>query len=317
MVKRKIQLIAGSTYSISLPKEWIKANNLKEQDEIEIIERDDKNLIISPQIAKERLINEISINVEEYLENIDQILFAIYYLGIETINIFSEKEITKNLKTKIRKTLLHLSGTEISYEDKKKLTIKVLLDKSKVDIRQLIYRISLIIDSSIEDLSDGLDINEITINENEIDRLYHLATKIITLSLKDSNILHSSSIKNVTLIPSYLLVCEKLESIGDNLNKLSQYLYKNKIQLNEEKEIINFAKNRINESAKHVLGGFTNYFKQTPKSELEKIKKKILKIKKDVILDCLRDVSRFISEIEEEIAMISFYTKLINEEKII
>jgi hypothetical protein len=29
-------------------------------------------------------------------------------------------------------------------------------------------------------------------NENEIDRLYHLITKIISLSLRDSNILQSS-----------------------------------------------------------------------------------------------------------------------------
>ena len=43
MERRKIQLIANSTYTLSLPKYWIKENNLKEKDEIMIYEQNNNS----------------------------------------------------------------------------------------------------------------------------------------------------------------------------------------------------------------------------------------------------------------------------------
>ena len=40
MQRRKIQLIAGTTYSVSLPKDWIRKNNLKENQASFTIARD-------------------------------------------------------------------------------------------------------------------------------------------------------------------------------------------------------------------------------------------------------------------------------------
>ncbi|MBU1270447.1 MAG: AbrB/MazE/SpoVT family DNA-binding domain-containing protein, partial [Nanoarchaeota archaeon] len=113
MHKRKIQLIAGTTYTVSLPKEWVRKNNLKEKNEILLHEKNDRTLIISPHSIEGKKLNEISLNIDEYAPNIDQILFAVYYLGIENITLFSKKEITKDVKVKIRKTITHMSGTEI------------------------------------------------------------------------------------------------------------------------------------------------------------------------------------------------------------
>ena len=189
MHRRKIQLIAGTTYSVSLPKEWFIKNKLKEKDELLIYEKNNRTLLLSPNSIKERKIKDISINIDEYIGNVDQILFALYYLGIENINLFSKKALTKDVKTKIRKSLVFMSGTEISYEDNKKITIKVLLDESKVTIYQILYRINLILELSISTILKEIDIEEIRINENEIDRLYHLMAKLISLSLIDSKIL--------------------------------------------------------------------------------------------------------------------------------
>ena len=240
MERRKIQLIAGSTYSVSLPKEWVKKNNLKEKDEIYISERSNCSLVIYPYLAKERSFNEISINIDEYSEDIDQILFALYYLSVEEITLFSKNKLKKEDKNKIRKTLTHMSGTEISYEDEKTIIIRVLLDKRKVDVIQVIYRILLIIDSSLANIISDFDIKEISLNENEIDRLYHLTTKIISSSQIDTNLLVSSNIKNPILIPSYFLIAKKLENIGDNINHLSNYLVKNNLSVKDYTTILEF-----------------------------------------------------------------------------
>lgn len=313
MAKRKIQLIAGSTYTISLPKEWVKKNNLKEKDEIEIYQKENNDLIISSKSEKTKHNGEITIDIDDYLEDIDSIIFALYYRGFEKINIHSKTELKKYLRSRIRKAITHMSGTEIIYEDDKKITLRVLLDKSKIDIRQIIYRILLILESSIEDMTNHLDISEIRVNENEIDRLFHLANKIITLSLKDSNILESSNIKNISIIPSCLLMSKKLENIGDSIIRLAEYLYENKSSINQEKKVLIIIKDKLNEISKHILKNFKNGFKRTKEEQIKSIEQNISKIKKGFIGDKIKEIIRNLYDIEEELIVISFYANKIEE----
>ena len=314
MHRRKIQLIAGTTYSVSLPKEWVRKNNLKEKNEILFYEKNDRTLVISPYAIEGKKLNEISLDIDKYISAIDQILFAVYYLGIENISLFSKKELTKDVKSRIRKTITYMSGTEINYEDKQKITIKVLLDKSKVEIFQVLYRISLIIESSILNILEQLNINEIRINENEIDRLYHLITKIILLSIIDSNILNSSKIKNVSLIPAYFLISKRLENIGDNINHLSEYLHKTKVKFENKNEILNFAKTELNRSISYFMSKSTNIFQKINVDNLRIINDYILKSKDKTIQNYLEDIIRYVVDIEEEIVNISFYNQLILED---
>ncbi len=313
MIRRKIQLIAGTTYSVSLPKEWVRKNNLKEQSEILFYEKGDRSLILSPHSIGDKKPHDISLNIDDYITNIDQILFAVYYLGIENINLFSKKGLTKELEAKIRKTVVHMSGTEISYEDKNKISIKVLLDKSKVDIVHVIYRISLIIDSSIENILAGFDIEEIRLNENEIDRLYHLITKIVTLSLVDSNILQSSGITNIVLVPSYFRISKRLENIADNINHISEYMHGNKASPEGSKEVLRFIKGELSRSINMLIGKQNKIFEKINADKIKEICSIVSKIKDKLILNYLEDIVRYVVDTEEEIVNITFYSSLIKE----
>src|SRR3989344_9454583 len=145
MEKRKIQLIAGTTYSISLPKEWVKNNKLKEKSVLSIIENNDKTLTLTSEKKEDKNIKNISLDIDNHSNNIDQLIFSLYYLGAENIEINSKENIPKEIKSRIRRAIQNMSGSEIVYEDKNKIIIKVLLDKSKIDINQTIYRVWLLI----------------------------------------------------------------------------------------------------------------------------------------------------------------------------
>src|SRR3989344_5952886 len=124
MERRKIQLIAGTTYTISLPKEWVKKNGLKEKSEISILEKNDRQLLLSPFSFESKKPVEMSLDIDEHLDNIDQIMFAVYYLGIDSINLYSNKALTKQTESKIRRALMNMSGAEITHQDKHKIAIK-------------------------------------------------------------------------------------------------------------------------------------------------------------------------------------------------
>ncbi len=311
MYKRRIQIIAGSTYSISLPKGWVTKNKLKEKDELTILEKDDNNLIISSNL-NEKNINSLSLNIEHY-KNIDRISYACYYLGIETIEILSKKGFSKEERRKIKKSINHMIGVEITTEENNKITIKNLLDKTKIDLKQLLNRMNLLLSLTIDNILDELDINDININETEIDRLYHLATKIISLSLNDSKILSSSNIKNISLIPSYFLMCKKIENIGDNISHLGLHLKKNKIDTKEYQEILKLIKLEINRSMKHVANDFPNIFDKIPEKERIEKKELICRIKDKIISDYLKDTLRYLKDIEDEIIQLSFNKQLIRQ----
>ena len=314
MYQRKIQLVAGSSYSISLPKEWIRKNNLKEQQNLQLYEGNDRSLTISPQSREERKVEEISINVDDYHHNIDQILLAVYYLGTEVIHLHSQKELQKETKARIRKALSCMSGTEISYEDKHTITIKVLLDKSKVDLTQLIYRINLIIDSSISNITDEFNIEEVRINENEIDRLYQLIVKIISLSLIDTNVLHSSEIRNISLIPSYFLISKRLENISDSLYNLAEHYYQEKNRPEGIKSSLSPLKEELGRTITHLLKP-TNIFEKTSEPALSSVRNSLSSIKNTQVRNYIEEIMRFLVDIEEEVVIISFYKKLFLAEK--
>lgn len=316
MKRRKIQLIAGTTYSISLPKDWVQKNKLKEQEEVMIFEKSDGTLNISPEIAEEKNLGSISLNVDDFEENMESILFTIYYLGFENITLFSKKVLDKNTKFMIRSALRHMSGTEIAFEDKQKMILKVLLDKSKIDVYQVLYRLFLILDLSIANIIQDLDYQEIRINENEIDRLYQLLTKVISLSLTNTNILKSSKIESIQLIPSFFLVSKKLENLGDNLKYLGAYLSENQIGDATKKkyiEVLGFCRINLEKSQKHISRNFKTIYKKIDAALLDGIRKKIYSINDKKIEDQLGRIKRNMIDIEDEIVKISFYKKLIND----
>ncbi len=309
MKHRKIQLIAGTTYSISLPKDWVKRNNLREGQELVISEREDKNLVLGPTLSKEIGREKIVINADEYVGSIDRVLLELYYLGFLNIDLISRKQ-DVNTKIAIRKTISCMSGAIINYQDEQKTSISILLDKTKVDVIQLLYRMSLILEESILNLTERCDANVLLVNENEIDMLYHLVTKIISLAVKDSLLLNSSKIGQAQLIPSYLLVSKKLENLGDKIfymaNSAREITPKNK-------EVLLSIKEELRRTMKHVLADYSSMFARIQDQKLNELKKTIGLVKDQTTIDYLNNAIRFLVDIQEEVINISFYKSLMRK----
>jgi len=316
MEKRRIQLIAGSTYSISLPKNWVTTNNLHEKQDVIIYQKNDKTLVISAKPIDGVDLKEIKLNIDEYSQDIHQIIYAVYYLGIETISLNSDKDLTKDVKTRIRKTLAHMAGTEISYEDKRTIIIKVLLDRSKVEVNQILYRISLLLEFSIENILGDANLGENEFTENEIDRLYHLLTKITSLSLINSSILQSSGIKNITLVHSYFRIAKKLEKMGDHIYRLCIKSRPFRDEIREQRELLEFIREKLTTGINYLLKKQDEKFERTPEGTLHEIYAKVSLLSNTEYGLQLDEIVHYIEDLEEEILNISFYKRLIEERKL-
>jgi phosphate uptake regulator len=307
MHQRKIQLIAGSTYSVSLPKEWVLKNSLKEKSIVSIIIHDDESLIINPQSQSIETTNKINLNIDEYGTNIGQVLFSLYYSGFEDITLVSSRTIPDRAKLSIKKKINYMSGTEIVYEDSQKIRLKVLLDTKKLDINQIFFRICLLINSSIDVLMKGKHLETIELNEDEVDRLYHLTAKILSLSSLNSDILKSSNVKYSSNIVPFSLISKKLENIADNI-----FLLRNLVNKPDEEisSILNFINKNLRNNTNYLIGKQNIIFDKTPSEIRNKIKKQVNKISDVELRINLYDCVKYVFDIEEELVNSSFYKVL-------
>jgi phosphate uptake regulator len=307
MEKRKIQLIAGSTYSITLPKQWIINQGLHAGKEL-FIKQYSNELHLTAIENEIKSTKEIIIPLEKYSHIISNILFSSYYIGADKIIITSKKEIDRTIKRKIRKALHFMSGTEINKETHNTVEVIVYLDKKKVDVCSLLKRMCLILQFNTEELVGENNIEDVELNEQEIDRLYHLIHRITTLAMRDVEILKSSCIGNIMFIPSILKLASRMESIGDYQYRLSKILIKKDI-----KDINNLE--LIHSNTKNMIHTITNSEDKIPiiSEDRKAIKNWIDNIKDDNIREMIGRINRNAIVLNEEAINLLYYKQYISD----
>ena len=73
---RKVQKTGGSSYIISLPKEWINKHGIEAKDTVGILSQPDGNLLVTPYMSSEKYIREKKFDVDEI--NGSDFLFRLY-----------------------------------------------------------------------------------------------------------------------------------------------------------------------------------------------------------------------------------------------
>lgn len=312
MNARKLQIIGGKTYAVTLPKNWVKEANITPKDVIFIEEKDSETLILKTSSSKEKEIDQVFLNTDNYKDNLAQAVFVSYYLGIETIIIYSKKGFDTKTKNMLKKAISQMSGTEIIYEDKNKIKIKTLLDHTKITINQIFFRISLIISELTDNLINS-DFDTIENNENEIDRLYNLANKIILHSTKNYGIKRDESIKTPSLALPYFLIAKKLENIGDELYSIANIVKKEKGLIPKIKEPVTILREDIKIKVNHLITNKKTAILKDTAIQSGTLKDKISNIENIGLRIHFDRILKAINDIETEIINISFYEELMKK----
>ncbi len=216
MARRKVQLIAGKTFAVSLPKTWALRQGLRQSDELSVTEQDDGSLLLSMEGWTAATPTAFTVPTDRY--NVEHVLLTLYYLGAQTITLRTSDN-SREFRARVRRTVAKLSGMELEYEDPHELRVVVLLEEQRVDLHHLLYRLGLLIEQSFTLLADA-NRAELALNEEEADRLYHLAIRVLSRSLERSSILASSGVSQLFAIPYYFLIAKKLEGLMDVLAQL-------------------------------------------------------------------------------------------------
>lgn len=173
-MKRKTVKHGGSTITISLPSKWVKANNIKPSQFLNI-EQSKEGLIISPdKIYFEKIETTLSNDKEWYVH---RILRHLYTCGYDEIII---NYLTKEQLALIRKGLEWLPGFEIIESNPKLCNIKCVSSLETAEYEDTVKRILWLILSQFDYFIEDCNAKNPEMFQ-EVSELFKTILKLINL----------------------------------------------------------------------------------------------------------------------------------------
>lgn len=241
---RKLQKTGGSTYLVSLPKEWITKNKLKKGDPVAIFETNEGSLIIDPKYTEREELKSVMIEIPKSNPlkvgfDLGREITASYLFGYDAITIVSEKNISPNERDSVKKTIQKLIGIEIVEETAKSISLQCLVSPGFPLNKSLerTYRIaSQMHQDAITALIEGdrkLAQNVIE-RDDDVDRLYFLTVRQLRAAIQDPKIAKKIGVSAIECL-DYRVVAKSIEFLADLATDIAErYLKMNDLKLGSQ-----------------------------------------------------------------------------------
>jgi phosphate uptake regulator len=242
-------MTGGSSYIVTLPKEWIKNLNIQKNDPIGLFKQSNGALLITPKITRESALRTRTFKVEEQTENnyLFRKLIGAYISGYNIVEIKSNQRIKPATRIIIRKFTQTAIGQEVVEETDKSITLKDLLNPAEMPFNRTIKRMHIITKSMHEDAIQSLKnmdkklAQDIITRDDEVDRLHWLVARQHNIILRNVNFAEKMG-TTIDKAEVSFLISRIIERIGDHVIRIS----KNIIDISEE----NIDKNIIDKLVK-------------------------------------------------------------------
>lgn len=234
MEHRRIQITGGSSYMITLPKDWADSVNLKKNDAVSLIRQADGSLLIYPgkgdHVEKR---SKKTIEVENGTDEnfLYRELVGAYIAGHDTIEIESRTNIPGNLAAIASMFTQTSIGLEIIEENDESIVIKDLMDPEEIKPTKSIDRMKVLTRNMLTDILNAAEKGNVTAltsmhhRDREVDRIHWLISRQVNIHQKD--ILWSSKTDiNLCEITRCNQVSRCIERIGDHAVLLTKNLKK-------------------------------------------------------------------------------------------
>ena len=256
---RRLQRI-GSSILVSLPKEWVVANNLDKGAQVELETGQDS---ISISANKEtRPTKELVISYPlSKGENVVANITGAYLLGYDIIVINSTSIIPGEDREVIRNSMRRLVGMEIIEEDASHINMQFLLDATTLNPSKILKRISSIALGMYDDVLHGLisddksNLQTLSKRDVEVNRQYFLLVRLIRSTLVDRRLANVFNLENIDIL-DYRIAANILENAGDSIVELSNFIFNFSLSKEFSKKIYDVVKD-FNNVAEKSIEAFT------------------------------------------------------------
>jgi len=226
---RRVQMTGGSSYVVTLPKDWIKSLKVKKNDPLGLLMQSDGTLLVTTKMTQDKThrIKEFDVNDTTNQIYLLRRLIGAYISGYTSIKIKSSKRMPPPMRVIIRKFTQTTIGQEIVEETDTTITLKDLLNPTEMPFDKTIRRMHIIVKSMHEDAMRALEENDrklaedVISRDNDVDRLHWLVARQHNIILRNVSLAEKM---NTTLEISSIcfLISRIIERIGDHVVRIVQ-----------------------------------------------------------------------------------------------
>lgn len=229
---RKIQLSGGSTYIISLPKDWIEELKIKVGENITVVKNSNQSITLFPreQEDKKNTTAVIYSSQKDSGDSVKRKIIAAYLAGYKTIQLKTNgikisSEHTRSVRELVR---LSMIGTEIVESSSEVMTIQILTRLPELSFETALKRMYLMatnmVKESIESLEevDTSHADSVVNMDDEVDRFGLYMRRNLVLAVGNENILRDMGLKKPSDCLEYRTIVSKIERIGDHASLIAK-----------------------------------------------------------------------------------------------
>jgi phosphate uptake regulator len=241
---RRVQLTGGSSYIITLPKEWINSVHIKKNDPLGMHIQSDGTLLITPKITQEQLqnIKEFDVSHIPKPAYLLQLLIGAYISGYTYLKISSPSRMSTATRNVIRSFIQLAIGPEVIEETDTSITLKDLHNPTEMPFDRTIKRMHIIVKGMNEDVIRALETKDTTLAEDvksrddDIDRLHWFVARQYNILLQNASLTDKMNV-SIQMASTCFLISRIIERIGDHVVRIAQNT-PNLIHSNLDRKII-------------------------------------------------------------------------------
>ncbi len=223
METRKVQVTGGSTYTVSLPKEWATKNEVSGGSLVEFHPEDD-TLLLTPQSESEKVEGTLDITGLEG-DELMRAVVTMYVSGFDIITL-ETAQVTAAQRRSIRDATQGLVGLEVIGETSERVRLQDLLDSSELSMHSAITRMQLVATTMLADAvtalledDDGLAADVVQ-RDDDVDRLWSMVSRVFRSVLRDPSTAAEIGLDRETCF-DYHSSARQLERVGDHAAKIA------------------------------------------------------------------------------------------------
>lgn len=294
--QRRLQMTGGSTYILSLPKDWVTRNKLHKGSLLVFSEKDDGSLSLLPSnFEKQEMKSEALIRVSTN-ENPDAIMrktISAYLAGYSLLHIRAEGQ--QSLNIELRNYLKnfarsYLVGTEIVRDSQADLTLQILLNYPELSVESALRRMAIIAGSMHREAVaclKNLDYSAakaVVETDREVNRFSLYILRLLKMAMTNIRMVKEIGLSNPRECLGYRLIAKSVERAADHATKIAENILFLKNQVNPDllKRINNLSSMAIAMFESSVEALFKHDYAQA-ESVIEKVTQ-IRNIEKDAVI---------------------------------
>ncbi len=227
---RRVQFTGGSSFVVTLPKEWADGQKIKKNDPVGMTVQPDGTLLITKNTTDEisQQLKEIDCGTIADPAFLFRLLIGSYIMGFNMIRLTSKKGFPPFVRSVVRDFTQMTIGQEVVEETETVIAIKDLLNPAEMPFDNTIKRMFVIVKTMHKDAIFALDTHNKSLAEDVIkrdidaDRLNWLIARQTNMILRNASLSRKMGV-SPDMAMHYYLLSRIIERVGDHAVRIAEH----------------------------------------------------------------------------------------------